>query len=139
MFKIIFDAVTNVAGFLKRTNALDGLVSLSSAKTTVANLSAQLCQVTFKSECHAKAVFANEHHIVVRAAKARFIGFDTDVGLHHGCTENQIQFVFFQFAIERAKGASARRICRRRFKRLVDRYGKIHIHKTFLLRLDTQK
>ena len=79
--------------------------------------------MALQSEGHAETVLADKHEIVMQTAKALLVGLDTHLGLHHGCAENEIQLIFFQFAVDGAQRASAGGIGGRGLKGFVDGYG----------------
>jgi hypothetical protein len=107
VLEMILDALADVARLLQLRDTLHRLAAGCAEQTAVLDIILQLFEVTFQRQRHAKAVLADEHEIIVKTAKALLVGLDTHIRLHHGSTENKIQLIFLQLAVNGTHGATA--------------------------------
>ena len=83
LFKIPVYATADVAVRFQFSDPLQRFVSLTAADAAVAQVFFQFGKVALQRQRHAEPILAHKHEVVVRAAEALPVGFDSDVRFHH--------------------------------------------------------
>ena len=87
------------------------------------NLFFNLGKMALEDQGKSETVSVFEKLFEMVLAEALFVRLDADIGLHHGSTHNDLDFVFFKHCLQKAEGAVVGFPCNCVLKGLVDRYG----------------
>ena len=106
--ELLLNAVAYVAGLLQLLHPLQALFcGILCQEAARLDLLLQFVQMALQGQCHAQAVLAGEHLLVMPSAEALFVGDLADLRLHHGGTQDQIQLRVLQLCKDPAEGAGA--------------------------------
>ena len=123
--EILIHLSAYVAVFTQCCNAFSTFISTRSKDSLLVQQCIQFVQMAFKHQSQRQPLLPAKHFRKVIGTETLLIGFDTNIRLHHRCTEDQIQFILFKLLGNSTQRANALPVfsslyCR--FKCFIDRY-----------------